>query len=103
MTLDLKFLNKKWIHAHEEDTSECLVFRPESYPLGLSRSRDAIEFYENGKVARIGIAPNDAMSFSEGNWRLLDDGKTLSITENPDKTTRLKVIGLLSDKLTISR
>ena len=103
MTLDLKFLNKKWVHAHEEDTAESLVFRPEHYPLGLSRNRDAIEFYESGKVARVGIAPNDALSFSEGNWHLLDDGKTLSITEKPDKTTKLKVLGLVSDKLIISK
>jgi len=103
MSVDWQYLNKKWVHAHEEDTQESLVFRPEEYPLGLSRGRDAIQFFEDGSVARTGIAPNDTLSFSGGSWTLLEDGETLTVSETHRHTTAVKVVSLDSDKLVISK
>jgi hypothetical protein len=102
MSVDWQYLHRKWVHAHEEDTKDCLVFRPEEYPLGLSRGRDAIQFFEDGSVARTGIAPNDTLTFSNGNWTLLDDGETLNVSET-HRRTAVKVVSLDPDKLVISK
>lgn len=103
MSINLQLLQKKWVHAHEEDTPELMVFRPEDYPLGLSRGRSALEFHNNGTVEHTGIAPDDRLSFSEGNWRLLDDGQTVTIDEQAHASRVLKIVELDSDRLVIQK
>lgn len=102
MEIDLHFLQKKWIHAHEEDTSELLVFRPETYPFGLSRGRDAIEFHANGKVTRVGIAPNDTLSFSEGKW-MQQGQSSVRVTRQSEEISLLEIAWLAPDKLVIKK
>lgn len=102
MAIRLEFLAKRWVHAHEEDSGEQLVFRPAGYPMGLSRNRDAIEFFGDGTVRREGIAPTDQIAFSEGRWTVEEDGKTIHILLE-GRETLLEIHLLSIDLLIISK
>lgn len=102
--IDIDALQKRWIHSHEEDTLDAMVFRPADYGFGLSRGRKALEFLNNGIVHTTGPAPNDKLVFSEGSWKLLGDGNTIEIQANESNTAKLfNILSLDEQKLVIGK
>ena len=51
-----KKLVHKWIHSHEEDSNDIMVFRRSDYPFPPSRGRRKIEFKEDGKFVQTGVS-----------------------------------------------
>ena len=60
----------RWLHAHEEDTAETKVYRPESYPFPPARGRDGFEFKTGGALVYLGIARADGTEESIGRWTI---------------------------------
>jgi hypothetical protein len=57
-----------WIHSHEEDTSDAMVYRPASYKFPPSRGRVGYEFRPDGKLIYYGIAATDGSEPLSGSW-----------------------------------
>jgi hypothetical protein len=65
---------KKWIHSHEEDQGEIRVYRPEGYPLPLSRGREGVEFRQDGTLIQQQIGATDRRETVPGHWTVQDSG-----------------------------
>ena len=70
-------LCQHWMHSHEEDTDEEVVFRPASYRFPPARGRTGFDLKEDGSLVEHGIAPTDRRTQSAGRWKL--DGTTLRL------------------------
>ncbi len=49
--INLDMLAQHWVHSHEEDTEEEMVFRPASYPFPPSRGRKSLQLEPGGRLA----------------------------------------------------
>lgn len=54
-----RILRRCWVHSHEEDSDEEMVFRPAAYELPPSRGRRSFELKPDGILAEGGIGPTD--------------------------------------------
>lgn len=68
----------RWVHAHEEDTEEAMVFLPAGTDLPPSRGRMAFELRADGTFAETGLGATDIPEEATGNWAVEGDTITLS-------------------------
>lgn len=66
-------LNRRWVHAHEEDGEGAMVFRPASQPLPPSRGRTWFELRPDGSFLESSPGPVDVPEASDGHWSLDGD------------------------------
>jgi hypothetical protein len=66
-------LHGHWVHSHEEDTDEEMVFRPASHPFPPSRGRMAFELEPDGTYVERSPGPVDAPVEHRGEWSLEGD------------------------------
>jgi hypothetical protein len=66
-------LQRRWVHAHEEDTDSEMVFRPADYELPPSRGRVAFELRPDGSFVESGLGAADVPEEASGTWDLEDD------------------------------
>ncbi len=71
------WLHQEWVHSHEEDRGDEMVFRPASYPFPLSRGRRSIDLRRDGTVKHARPGPTDRRQVSQGRWEI--DGETLKL------------------------
>jgi len=73
-----------WIHSHEEDAQDVMVYRPENYNFPPSRGRRGFEFREGGELVYFGIdRANGAEQFS-GSW-VIEGSNLVRINVNSDR------------------
>ena len=63
-------LLKRWLHAHEEDTSTESVYRPANFAFKPSRGRRGFEFRPDHSCAYLGIAAQDGVAEQRCTWAL---------------------------------
>jgi hypothetical protein len=68
-----QLLNRRWVHAHEEDGEGTMVFRPASDPLPPSRGRTWFELRPDGSFVESSPGPVDVPETSDGRWSLQGD------------------------------
>ncbi len=68
-------LHRRWVHAHEEDTDDEMVFRPADYELPPARGRVAFELRADGTFREAGFGAADVPDEATGSWDLEDDGR----------------------------
>ncbi len=73
----------RWVHAHEEDTDDEMVFRPAAHPLPPSRGRTSFELLADGTYVEISPGPVDAPEESTGRWCL--DGDRVVLAGGSDR------------------
>jgi hypothetical protein len=66
-------LERRWVHAHEEDTEDEMVFRPAEHPQPPSRGRVAFELRADGTFSESGLGATDVPEEAAGTWALEDD------------------------------
>lgn len=69
----LQALPQKWVHAHEEDSEDEMVFRPAGYELPPARGRLAFELRPDGTYWEAGLGASDVPDEAQGTWELRDD------------------------------
>jgi hypothetical protein len=67
-----------WVHAHEEDTDDEMVFRPASHPLPPSRGRMALDLRPDGTYVESSPGPVDLPVESSAEWALEGDRLVLA-------------------------
>ena len=75
--VDLEKLLGRWVHAHEEDDGNKVIYRVSGYAFPPSRGRDAFTLDQNGVVRIDHPGPVDRGVSATGRWVL--DGDVLSI------------------------
>ena len=78
--VDREQLQGRWVHAHEEDTDEEMVFRPADYDLPPSRGRLAFELRGDGTFAEAGLGAADVPEEASGTWDL-EEGERIVLGE----------------------
>lgn len=63
-----------WIHSHEEDSGNLMVFRPNTHQLPPSRGRYEYRLEKGGKLLLIQPDPTDKRKSTEGSWSLDKNG-----------------------------
>ena len=73
-------LARRWVHSHEEDSEDEMVFRAadSGYSFPPSRGREAIELHPDGSYAGSVPGPVDKPEATEGEWTL-EDGARLRL------------------------
>ena len=75
-------LQGRWVHSHEEDTAEEMVFRRPDRPFPPSRGRASIDLAADGSYRESSPGPVDAPEEHTGLWTL--DGDTLVLGGDTD-------------------
>jgi hypothetical protein len=71
-------LHGHWVHSHEEDAEDEMVFRPATHPFGPSRGRVSFELRPDGSYVERSPGPVDAPVESTGSWSLQGDRLVLA-------------------------
>ena len=99
--IDRAALSQEWVHSHEEDTADEMVFRPASYAFPPSRGRRSFQLNPEGKLVAFGIGPDDRSVQSEGTWRL-DAGNDLILQTATGKRA-MPILRVERDKLVVKK
>lgn len=92
-------LEGRWVHSHEEDTDDELVYRSEAsgYDFPRSRGREALELRPDGSYGGTVPGPVDKPEASGGGeWAVVDGDKlvlpdrTLDIVEAGEGVLRVR-------------
>ena len=73
--IDPERLQGRWVHSHEEDTDDEMVFRSagSGYDFPRSRGREALELNPDGSYGGVVPGPADKPEASgEGEWAVRD-------------------------------
>ena len=86
--IDPDQLRGRWVHSHEEDTDDEIVYRSSGYDFPRSRGREALELNPDGSYGGVVPGPVDKPEPSgEGEWAV--DGHKLVL---PDRVLEIKSV-----------
>jgi len=89
-------LHGSWVHSHEEDSGQEMVFRRETFPFPLARGRDEMELDEDGRYTALAPGPVDVPQASTGTWTVT--GERLVLTPDaPGQAPRVWTVRELED------
>jgi|SRR5215203_313433 len=97
-----RILRRRWVHSHEEDTDEEMVFRPAAFEFPPSRGRRSFELKSDGALLEGRIGPTDRPLETQGNWELQND--RLVLHRGPSETPRvMRIASVEDDRLTVEK
>jgi hypothetical protein len=96
--IDRVALPQKWIHSHEEDTGDELVFRPSSHRFPPSRGRRSFQLSPDGSTMEQGIGPDYRPTRSSGSWSL-NNANELDIVRTDGSKTMQRLVRVEPDRL----
>jgi hypothetical protein len=97
-------LHGRWVHAHEEDTPEQMVFRPADYDLPPARGRAAFELRPDGTFREVGLGAADVPDEASGTWALEDDDRIVLGEGAPGGVPRtMRVVAAETDRLVVEK
>ena len=96
--IDRDRLTGRWVHSHEEDTDEEIVYRSadSGYAFPRSRGREAIELHPDGSYGGTVPGPADKPEAAEGEWtveggnRLVVGDRVLEVTSAEGDVLRVR-------------
>ena len=102
--IDRKALTQKWVHSHEEDTDDEMVFRPASYAFPPARGRKSFELDAGGRLVTSGIGPDDRPVPGQGQWQLEGSDKLALEPAGPGaRKTVMQILQVAPDKLVVKK
>lgn len=99
--MDREQVRGHWVHAHEEDTEDEMVFRPAGTDLPPSRGRMAFELRADGTFAETGLGATDIPEEAAGSWALEGDTITLSEAATQGVPREMEVVTADKERLVI--
>lgn len=94
-------MHGRWVHAHEQDTDEEMIFVSPARPLPPSRGRTSFELRSDGTYVESSPGPVDAPIESTGSWWL--DGERLVWAAEGDRQTRWEIMAADGERLVLKR
>jgi len=99
-----ELLHGRWVHAHEEDTDEHMVFRPAEYELPPARGRLTFELRPDGTFWEAGLGAADVPEEATGVWRLEDDDRIVLGEGAPGGVPRtMRIATAEGDRLVVEK
>lgn len=98
-----ELLQRRWVHAHEEDTEQEMVFRPAEHPLGPSRGRRSFELHADGTFSESGLGAADVPEQASGKWRLERETIHLSEAAPGGAPREMPIASIDEDRLVVRR
>jgi len=97
-------LSQKWVHSHEEDTANEMVYRPASHTFPPSRGRKSFQLEPDGRLLKFDIGPDDRTVESDGRWQL-DPGNNLILepTKAAASKSVMQLLHVDRDKLIVKK
>lgn len=104
MAITQALLGKTWLHSHEEDRGDTLIFRPNTYDFPPSRGRIGFQMEANGTMKQYDIAPTDGLEEKAGEWRMRDKNH-MEVTFPKHNSTdyEVEIFSIDTDKLKLKR
>lgn len=100
--LDEDALRGRWVHSHEEDSEDEMVFRPATHPFPPSRGRTSFELRGDGSYRERSPGPVDVPEESGGRWSL--EGDRLMLAPSADAPAHSwQVRAVETDRLVVRR
>ncbi|WP_321471227.1 hypothetical protein [uncultured Paludibaculum sp.] len=99
--MDPSALLRTWLHAHEEDSGDDMVFRSESHKFPPSRGRYGFALKPEGLMTGMGPSARDVPESHEGGRWTLDERGTLLLEEPGGVRRRFQVVELGADRLVL--
>src|SRR5712672_3089915 len=96
------FLYGRWMHSHEEDTADKMVYRPASFNFPRSRGRAGFDLRPDRSLVEVGIGPSDKIEERPGTWEFVG-GKLVLNPTSADQPAQLAVISVDKDRLLIKK
>ena len=95
-------LQGRWVHSHEEDTADEMVFRPAGHDFPPSRGRTSFELHPDGTYSERSPGPVDLPEESSGSWSLESD--RLILGADADRPGHAwEITGADGDRLTVKK
>jgi hypothetical protein len=102
--LPAEALQRRWVHAHEEDTDDEMVFRPAEHELPPSRGRFAFELRPDGTYVESSPGAADRPEEAEGDWSLEGSDRLVLGPRAEDRSGRaLQIAAVEPDRLVVRR
>jgi hypothetical protein len=95
---DRAALFRSWVHAHEEDSGESLVFRPADTPMPPSRGRRSLDLSSEGEAGVGFPGPDDRRTIGGGSWSV--EGRRL-LVRHASGTELFEIEALEPDRLVL--
>lgn len=105
-TFESQLLRKTWLHSFEEDQSDIITYRPNTYDFPPSRGRTGFALEEGGIIKQYNIAPTDGLVEQIGKWEFTDNREILvTIPGNgkPDERYTIEIISLKDEVLKLRK
>jgi hypothetical protein len=96
-------LAKRWVHSHEEDTDDEMVFRPSDHALPRSRGRETLDLRADGTYLEHGIGADDRPVPADGTWQVTDDHLRLESRGEGGGSRVLEIAHADTDRLVIRK
>ena len=90
MEITKALVGKTWLHSHEDDRGDTLVYRPNSYDFPPSRGRTGFMLEANGSMHQYDIAPTDGLEEKAGKWTMRNEN-FMDVTFPDKKSTDYEV------------
>jgi len=89
----------RWLHSHEEDTADSLVYRSADFAFPPSRGRYGFELIAGGALYELGPGPADAPTAATGTWTMPSPGELH--LHGPQGHRCLFIVSATPDKLIV--
>jgi hypothetical protein len=96
-----EWLHQEWVHSHEEDQGDDMVFRPASFKLPPSRGRRSIELHSDGTLGHARPGPADRPERGQGRWEI--DGDQLRLFRGSATPEVFLITSASPDRLVLRR
>ncbi len=93
----------RWVHAHEEDTADEMVFRAAGTDLPPSRGRMAFDLRADGTFAETGLGAADVPEEASGSWEVTGGVITLSEGASQGVPRRTDVVTADAERLVVRK
>ncbi len=88
----MKQLEGTWLNAHEANSGDTLVYRPNTYHFPPARGRTGFALKPFGRFEQFDIAPTDGLKGREGTWSAVGENRLLihlNDGQSPDYTIEI--------------
>ena len=93
-------LTQPWVHSHEEDVGDEIVFRPKTFPFPPSRGRHGFELLPGGMLIAEGPGETDIPRSQPGWWEMKSPNR-LMLHESNQSDRELEIVSVSADKLVV--
>ncbi len=91
-----------WVHSHEEDSGNRMVFRPSTHPFPPSRGRYGYRLEKGGALHVVRPGPTDKREFVDGTWSL-EEGGILVLRPAGEGPLRFQIVSVDPERLVVNR